>query len=83
MYGTANGFPAEIVQALLVDANGDLWIGTDGGGLVRRRRNRFEAFTRKDGLSSDTIETIQEDRDGNLWIGTRGGGPRALSDGRF
>ncbi len=83
VYGPADGFPAEIVQALLVDANGELWIGTDGGGLVRRRRNKFEAFTRKDGLSSDTIETLQEDRDGNLWIGTRGGGLARYAGGQF
>lgn len=71
------------IWTLLADRRGDLWIGTDGGGLVRFHDRRFETFTIKDGLAGDFIRALYEDRQGNLLIGTDGLGLTIYRDGRF
>ena len=82
-YTYEDGLPNKIVMSLFEDGAGTLWIGTDGGGLIRFRDGQFRAFTSHDGLSSDTICAIAGDPDGTLWLGTRGGGLMRFSKGKF
>jgi ligand-binding sensor domain-containing protein/two-component sensor histidine kinase len=64
--------------ALLVDRSGDLWIGTAGDGLIRRRVNSdfsavAERFGRAHGLLPGFVHSVFQDRVGSIWVGTRGG----------
>lgn len=70
------------IRALHVDLEGNLWIGTYGGGLTRLRNGRFRRYTTADGLVHDIVYRISEGRDGAVWIGT-GGGVSRLQDGVF
>jgi ligand-binding sensor domain-containing protein len=70
------------VGTLFEDRAGNLWIGLQGGGLVRLQNGRFTAFTTKDGLTDDRVRALAEDRDGSLWIGTFGGLSR-FQTGKF
>jgi signal transduction histidine kinase/ligand-binding sensor domain-containing protein len=72
------------VNALALDGEGRLWIGTGGGGLVRLEKDR-ETFTRfrndpKDEgtLSNDIVTSLAFDQGGRLWVGTRSGGLNVL-----
>ena len=58
------------VFCLTVTRDGTLWIGVEGGGLVRYRAGQFREFTALDGLSNNVVRAIFEDRDGLLWVGT-------------
>lgn len=60
-------------RVMMRDADGSIWIGTTGQGLLRLRNGRVERFTRRDGLSGDRISALLEDREGNLWAGTARG----------
>ena len=70
------------VSAFEEDRNGDLWIGTDGGGLnylkggiVNIRKNKFVRIDIKlKGEPVEKIKCLEFDREGNLWIGTWGSG---------
>lgn len=62
------------VRCLLVDHKGRLWIGTSGGGLVRREGDRFTRYGEKDGLPNAQVSALLEDGRGRLWVGTDGGG---------
>lgn len=58
---------------LLVDHDGDLWVGTLQRGLLRVSRGHTSLFARTDGLSGDRIMTMFQDREGNMWVGTADG----------
>jgi signal transduction histidine kinase/ligand-binding sensor domain-containing protein len=58
------------VTALHEDREGNLWIASQGDGLIRFREGRFERVS----TSFPLINCIYEDRSGNLWLGTHGGG---------
>ena len=61
------------IQAIIDDPEGNLWIGTEGGGLKRLRENRWDSFNRTNGLPSNNVSSLYLDRDGVLWVGTTGG----------
>lgn len=50
-----------------------LWIGTNGGGLMRYENGSFTTFGTKAGLLSDVVLSLCIGADGTLWIGTRKG----------
>ena len=52
-----------------VDENGDLWLGTVGGGLLRLRDGVFTNWSTQHGLRADRIFAITDDSAGNLWLG--------------
>ena len=81
-YGAAEGLANPRVRALCRDRDGNLWVGTGGGGLGRLHGARFDMLTARDGLENDFVRSIAEDREGNIWIGTNGALVR-LRDGRF
>src|ERR1700728_536718 len=58
------------VFCLTVTRDGTLWIGVEGGGLVRYHDGHFRGFAAIDGLSDSVVRAIFEDRDGLLWVGT-------------
>lgn len=74
---------SNFVRALLEDRAGNLWIGIDGGGLLRRTDNQFTRYSKSEGLPSDNVISLLEDRAGNLWIGTDGSGLSVLREGKL
>jgi ligand-binding sensor domain-containing protein/signal transduction histidine kinase len=47
---------------------GDLWIGSDGGGMTRYHEGQFINYGVQQGLSSDSVDCIGEDDEGGIWI---------------
>ncbi len=71
-----NSAASSEVRAVLEDSQGQLWVGTFGGGLHIFDRNsetmvsyNYNSFNARS-LSSDQVSSLYEDRSGALWIGT-------------
>ncbi len=60
-------------QALFVDRNQSLWIGTEQNGIYRVHDGIADHYGTADGLSGDSVGSFYEDREGNLWVLTSGG----------
>jgi signal transduction histidine kinase/ligand-binding sensor domain-containing protein/DNA-binding response OmpR family regulator len=64
---------------LAEDRHGNIWIGTNEGGLNKfdRKKNRFYRYTHhendKNSISGDHINKIATDQDGTLWLATNNG----------
>jgi signal transduction histidine kinase/ligand-binding sensor domain-containing protein/DNA-binding response OmpR family regulator len=69
---TADGLSDATIVSLLREADGTLWIGTEGG-LNRLKDGRFVSFRERDGLFDDNVRTIVDDLAGNLWMGSARG----------
>jgi ligand-binding sensor domain-containing protein/signal transduction histidine kinase len=78
---TRNGLPTSDLRSLLEDKEGSIWIGTNGGGLIRLRDGKFITLTAEDGLSSDLVSAMCETRDGSLWVGSFDRGLSRYKDG--
>ncbi len=74
VYSTSNGLSANSVSAMVDDTNGNLWVGTENGGLNLWRKGQFSYFQTNDGFPSDNIACLFLDADGILWVGTTGNG---------
>src|SRR5260221_3744511 len=61
------------VFCLMVSRDDSLWIGTEGGGLLRYRNNIFRSFSTKDGLTNGFVRVVYQDSRGQIWIGTDNG----------
>jgi len=63
------------ITSLLTDADGMVWIGSDGGGLARLDidTKKITLYRRKNGLPSNNIYTLNIDNAGNIWAGTNYG----------
>jgi ligand-binding sensor domain-containing protein len=61
MLTTNDGLSANNVHAIAEDHAGDLWIGTELGGLNRLHAGHFTSFRQSDGFPSDNISSLYVD----------------------
>ena len=73
-----DGLASNVIFNVLQDRQGYLWMGTQGGGLLRYDGYEVKVFRHEEGnaasLSHDWVRALYESRDGSLWVGTDGGG---------
>ena len=60
------------ISALIVDQQDNLWIGTNGGGLVKHNNGHFQWFD-TDSIDGSVITALAEGENNRIWIGTRSG----------
>ncbi len=74
--GKPRSLSHDVVRTILQDGKGDLWVGTDGGGLNKydRREDAFVCYKHDSNnpfsLSDNRVRALYEDRRGSLWIAT-------------
>ena len=82
-YTCREGLSCENVVALAENRSGDLYLGTDGGGLNCLRNGRFTAWTEREGLADNHVSSLYVDKEDTIWIGTANGGLCRFKKGRF
>jgi len=84
---TENGLIDNVINTLIRDNQGDIWIGTNDGisyiseinrkSLIDRNDpqvDQFKNYTKTQGIPNKSIISCFEDKEGNVWFGTDGGG---------
>lgn len=73
-YDTDDGLALDLInygfKSAMCDKDGNLWFGTQGGGVSKYDGKSFTNFNIDNGLSENFITSILEDSDGNVWFGT-------------
>jgi ligand-binding sensor domain-containing protein len=78
-----NNFELQSVTFTYIDDSGNLWAGSDGGGLLRIMRSRshgsdddvyyVKTYSTQQGLPGDRVLSMLPDGKGKLWLGTNNG----------
>jgi signal transduction histidine kinase/ligand-binding sensor domain-containing protein/CheY-like chemotaxis protein len=82
--GDVHGLANDFVWSIAEDANSDLWLATDGGGVARweRKSDQFQQFRhdpqRPRSLASDAVRALIVDGHGLVWVATKDQGLDAL-----
>ena len=77
-----DGLTYNDVKVVFEDREGNLWLGTDGGGLNLLREGKFTTYTTKEGLVDDFVYAIHEDDTGAMWFSSENGVSRLFA-GQF
>jgi ligand-binding sensor domain-containing protein len=73
-FGEAQGMPTHKVHAVLKTTEGQLWVGTWDGLLLRQADGQFKRYGPEHGLSHRLVTCLVEDiKTGDLWVGTMRG----------
>ncbi|GEP98676.1 hybrid sensor histidine kinase/response regulator transcription factor [Chitinophaga cymbidii] len=65
------------IRAIEEDAEGNIWIGTHGGGMAvyNPENGEWKIYTQSNSrLPSDKVQALLPDSHGNMWVGTYGEG---------
>ena len=73
-YSTASGLASDIVYEIQPQANGTLWVGTEGGLLRGERRPSGIQWNKVTGLDGFPVHGVRTAPGGDLWIGTESHG---------
>jgi diguanylate cyclase (GGDEF)-like protein len=73
---TSRGLPSNVTNCAYEDREGNLWVGTDIGGLARLGPTAASTFDQRQGLPSACVFGVTRASPDSLWIGTLAGAAR-------
>ena len=65
-----NGLPSSTITCVFQDSKNIIWMGTDGGGLVKYDGTNYTTYDKNKGLTGTFITSIVEDNNKNLIVST-------------
>jgi ligand-binding sensor domain-containing protein/signal transduction histidine kinase len=71
-FGTAEGLSDPAARPCFEDRQGNVWLGSTYGGVMRLAGEGFVTYTEADGLRGWNVRSILEARDGALYVESRG-----------
>ncbi|MBN2612034.1 MAG: histidine kinase [Bacteroidales bacterium] len=72
-FSVGEGLTQSEIYAICEDKDGHLWLGTNGGGVIRYDGFRFKGYREEEGLKSNFVTALSIDHMENLWVGTDAG----------
>ena len=82
LFTTTQGLSSNVILALTEDRDGNLWIGTQGGGVCKFSGELIVSFTRTEGLPDQGVYRVTEDRRGRIYASALNGGLVEIVEGR-
>jgi len=74
IYTIAQGLSDNVIRALAEDRDGNLWIGTTGGGVCKLSGELIVSFTKTEGLPNQNVIRVIEDHQGRIYASIQQGG---------
>lgn len=82
-YNKHNGLSDNIFSAILTDAEGNIWLASDGQGIFRYSGTQFTTLDETMGLPSGQVTAITSDRSSRLFLGTYDAGVVTFENGKI
>jgi sugar lactone lactonase YvrE len=70
---TANKAPISLLQKVLVDQAGRVWVGSLSDGVAVEEAGNWTVYNVESGLTSNAINALASDSQGRVWVGTQWG----------
>ena len=80
-FSRQNGLSHDWVLDLCEDREGNLWVGTGGGGLDVLRRRKVEMVKAPDDWRGRAVLSVAPSAQGGVWVGTEGAGLYRVNNG--
>jgi signal transduction histidine kinase/ligand-binding sensor domain-containing protein len=74
--------PSQILTSVTADAEGDIWVASNGGGISELRPRPFVRLGTSAGFPDETSSAVCAGPDGAIWCADRGGGVVRWDGGR-
>ncbi|WP_306640979.1 ligand-binding sensor domain-containing protein [Sanyastnella coralliicola] len=65
-----NGLPNSDIRGILCDKDGNVWLGSNGSGLLKFIGDQVMHFNSDDLIAGDIVMTILPDESNGYWVGT-------------
>ena len=72
-FNVEDGLAQSQVLSMCQDKYGNIWFGTNNGGVSKYDGNKFVNYTENDSLVNNVVFSICETKNGNILFGTNGG----------
>ena len=82
-FKTKDGLPTRQISDLIFDHEGNLWLSTKKGGLLRLKYGNFINYSETDGLALNQVNIIEEKEPGVYFVGSDDGAINIISDNRI
>jgi ligand-binding sensor domain-containing protein/two-component sensor histidine kinase len=82
LYTTAQGLPNNFITALCFDREGNLWIGTQSGGVCKFLAQPIISYTQAEGMPEDFVVKTVEGLDGKIYVTTLNKGAARIEEDR-
>lgn len=82
-FDQTNGLPNDFVLNFMEDHEGNIWMGTRGGGIIEYSRNNFVTYSFENIINGDVVRAIFQDSKGNYWFGLSSAGIVRYDGTRF
>jgi ligand-binding sensor domain-containing protein/signal transduction histidine kinase len=69
-YSREHGLSDAGIRTIAEDHDGNLWLGSESGGVMKITRRGFTSYSEADGLEHGRIAALGEDRNGELFVVT-------------
>ncbi len=80
-FTSKDGLTDNNIKTIIEDDEGNLFLGSDGRGLIKFTNESFISYTEDDGLSNSVVLSIVEDDMKNIWITTHRKGICKIEEG--
>ena len=82
-FTTSDGLSSDQITSIADDADGNIWVGTQHGGVNCLRGGRITALRKSDGAPSDDVSAVLWDEQGVLWVATFNNGLGRWQNGKW
>jgi len=69
-----NGLQSNFIQCIMEDHEGNIWMGSNGNGLIKYSKNSFSSFDFEQIINDNIVRRFFQDRHGDMWFGLAGTG---------